>query len=673
MVDQPATDRAAELRDQLNYHNYRYHVLDSPIVSDYEYDEMFQELLFLEKTHPSLVIPDSPTQRVGAAPLPEFREVSHPQPLLSLGNVFDDENLLAWHTRVRNLLSRDDFRMVCEPKIDGLAVSLTYEEGKLVRGATRGDGFRGEDVTANVRTINSIPLVLQRVSPFPGRLEVRGEVYFPKDAFKVMNDQRVARGEQPYANPRNAAAGALRQLDPRNTAERPLDLFIYQLGWVESGTSPDTHWEVLLWLKEFGFRVTQEIELVETLTQVHRYYRHWVEERDQKNYQTDGVVIKLDSLADREELGFVGREPRWAVAYKFQSEQAVTKLIRIGINLGRTGTLNPYAVLEPVNVSGVVVKQATLHNADDIKRKDIREGDWVTVERAGEVIPQVVGPLPDQRTGREVPFEMPEICPACSGEVVHLAGEVAYKCINDNCPGQNIGLLKHFVSRGAMDIEGLGEKLIGAFVDAGLVSEIPDIYELKSEQIEHLEGMGPKSASNLLESIEASKHRPLEAVLFALGILHVGGETADLLARTFGSIGSLAVADTETLESIPGIGPIVASSIFSYFQEPENSYIIQRLSDLGVKMEAPLKRESQRAQTLAGKRLVVTGRLENFTRTQIEAYIKESGGQTSSSVSARTDYLVAGDEAGSKLDEAIRLNVRVLSEQEFFNLLKQDL
>ena len=670
MADQATTDRAAGLREQLNYHNYRYYVLDSPVIGDGEYDLLMRELRALEEANPDLLTPDSPTQRVGAAPSPEFKEVAHPQPLLSLANAFDDDDLAAWHRRAVNILDGSDFQMVCEPKIDGLAVALIYEDGKLVRGATRGDGLHGEDVTSNVRTINSVPLVLQQPASAPKRFEVRGEVYFPRDAFKHMNEERAERGEQLYANPRNTAAGALRQLDPRMTASRPLDLFIYQLGWVEDGAHPDTHWEVLAWLRELGFRVTQDIARADTLAQVHTYYRRWVEERHEKNYQTDGVVVKIDRLEDRDLLSFVGREPRWAIAYKFPAEQAVTKLLEIRVNVGRTGSLNPYAVLEPVNVSGVVVKQATLHNEDDIRRKDIREGDWVVVERAGEVIPQVVGPVVERRTGDEKVFEMPTTCPMCGGPVVRVEGEAMHKCTNLACPAQAAELLKHFVSRGTMDIEGLGEKLVLALLEAGLIQEAPDIYALTVEQLQEMERMGPKSAENLVNAIEASKARPLQAVLFALGIPHVGSETAELLVRSFSTMQRLADATADELEAVSGIGPIVAAAIQAFFEDPDNLSIVQRLREAGITMEGELAAEPSGPQLLAGKRLVVTGRLEQFTRPQIEARIKELGGQVSGSVGKKTDYVVAGEEAGSKLDDAQRLSVTILSEQGFLDMVQ---
>ena len=669
MADRATIEQAERLRDDINLHNYRYYVLDSPLDSDAQYDALMRELRALEEAHPELVTPESPTQRVGAAPSPEFQEVGHPQPMLSLANAFDEADLAAWHRRAAALLESDSFRMVCEPKIDGLAIALTYEEGKLARGATRGDGLRGEDVSANVRTISSVPLELRGGGSVPRRLEVRGEVYFPLDGFRRLNEERAERGDPLYANPRNSAAGSLRQLDPRITASRPLDIFIYQLGWAEDGAYPDSHWEVLAWLRELGFRISPEIEQASALEEAEAYHRRWLDDRHEKNYQTDGVVVKVDRLDYQRHMGFVGREPRWAIAYKFPSEQAITKLLDIGINVGRTGSLNPYAILEPVQVSGVTVKQATLHNEDDIQRKDIRLGDYVIVERAGEVIPQVVGPVVDRRSGDERPFRIPKRCPVCGEPVTRPEGEAMHRCTNSLCPAQTYERLRHFVSRGAMDIQGLGSKLVGALLEAGLVREMPDIYGLTKEQLLDMERMADKSADNLLAGIAASKGRPLPAVVFALGILHVGSETAELLGRRFGSVQRLAEATEEELEAVPGIGPIVAQAIADHFRQEGNRRVIERLQAAGVTTEMERTAVSEGPQSLAGKRLVVTGRLEQFTRSQIEGLIKELGGQVGGGVSKKTDYLVAGEDPGSKLADAERLEVRVLSEQEFAELI----
>ncbi len=695
MADSATTQRVSELREQLHRHNYLYHVLDSPLISDAEYDALFRELQTLEEAHPDLADAGSPTQRVGAAPAPQFDEVTHPRPMLSLGNAFDEEEFEAWRKRAAGMLERDDFAMVCEPKIDGLAIALTYESGRLTRAATRGDGLRGEDVTLNVRTIKSVPLVLQAGTPAPPRMEVRGEVYFPRDAFRRMNEEREAAGEPLFANPRNAAAGSLRQLDPRVTASRRLDIWVYQLGWVEDAETPPTHWETMQWLRELGFRVNPEIVRLESTSEIAAYYDRWVRERTDKNYQTDGVVVKIDRLDYQRHLGFVGREPRWAIAWKFPAEQAVTRLLNIGINVGRTGALNPYAILDPVQVSGVTVRQATLHNEDDIRRKDIRIGDYVVVERAGEVIPQVVGPVAERRTGGEAEFEMPALCPACNTGVVRDEGAAAHRCVNTACPAQRFERVRHFASQAAMDIEGLGEKLVMQLLGAhpacdletgqvyphlteelAIIHDLPDIYRLTQEQLEALERMGEKSAKNLVDAIEASKQRPLPSVISALGILHVGGETAELLARRFGSVERLMDAAQEELEAVPGIGPIVAAGIASHFANDGNRSIVRRLDDAGVALAAPEGSDAAQADgpmPFQGMRFVVTGRLEGFTRSQAESFIKERGGQVSGSVSKKTDYVVVGEEPGSKRDDAERLGVTVLSEYELTALAEGDL
>jgi len=671
MAHQTAAARIAELREQINHHNYRYHVLDSPVIGDSQFDALFVELRELERSNPSLVADDSPTQRVGSAPSAQFNDVQHPQAMLSLGNTFNDDDLGAWHKRAAGLLEVDDFAMVCEPKIDGLAIALTYEGGKLVRGATRGDGLHGEDVTPNVRTINAIPLALQ-ARETPRRFEVRGEVYMPRDAFAALNAERAERGEQLIANPRNGAAGSLRQLDPRITAQRRLDIWIYQLGWIEGGTVPDTHKGVMDWLLETGFRVNPEIRRVEALPEVVAYHTEWVESRFDKNYLTDGVVIKIDRLDYQRHLGFVGREPRWAIAYKFPSEQAVTKLQKIAISVGRTGNLTPFAMLEPVQVGGVTVSQATLHNEDDIRRKDIREGDWVIIERAGEVIPRVVGPVLERRTKSEQPFVMPAHCPSCGTLAMREEGEVAFRCVNAQCPAQQLERIRHFVSKGAMDIDGLGEKLVATLLEQGLIHDFPDIYGLTQGSLVEMERMGEKSAANLVAAIKASKERSLPALLSALGILHVGGETADLLSRRFGSIDALMGASQEELEAVPGIGPIVAKTIVGHFANEGNQRIVSELRAAGVRLESTESVEADLPQPFAGMRFVVTGRLPGFTRSEAEAFVKDRGGQVSSSVSKKTNYVIVGEEPGSKRDDAVQLEIPILSDHELRELAERE-
>ncbi|MFH1560939.1 MAG: NAD-dependent DNA ligase LigA [Chloroflexota bacterium] len=669
MIDTGIKERVERLRREINHHNHLYYVLDQPEVSDAEYDRLMLELRTLEEQYPELVTPDSPTQRVGAAPAEGFAEVAHPVPLLSLANAFNDEELQAWHRRSTNLLDGATFDMVCEMKIDGLAVALTYEQGVLVHGATRGDGLRGEDVTQNLRTIRSIPLSVSRESP--ERFEVRGEVYFPRSLFARLNEERVAEGLPPFANPRNSAAGSLRQLDPGITARRPLDIFVYGLGYAQGSAVPDNHWETMEYLKSLGFKVNPHNALCRSLEEVKGYYARWLDGKTELDYDTDGVVVKVNPFAYQGSLGQVGREPRWAVAYKFPATQAITRLLDIGINVGRTGSLNPYAILEPVNVGGVVVKLATLHNEDNIRRKDIRVGDWVVVERAGEVIPQVVAPVVGRRTGEEREFTMPEKCPVCGTGIVRTVGEAMSRCPNTACPAQGYELLKHFVSRGGMDIEGMGEKLCSTLHRAGLVKDIADVYSLTRDDLINLERMADTSAGNIISAIEKSKSRPLARVIFALGILHVGSEMAEVLASHFWSIHQLSRATEEELLEIPSVGPKIAQSITAYFRDQGNLDTIEKLRSAGVRLEEESPRV-ERDLPLAGMQFVVTGRLDSLTRAQAEARIKELGGSVTSSVSRKTSYLVAGEEPGSKLEQAKKLGTPLLSEEEFLQMVGKD-
>ncbi|MEA3442892.1 MAG: NAD-dependent DNA ligase LigA [Chloroflexota bacterium] len=663
-----AKGRIKDLRRSINYHNYRYYVLDSPETSDADYDELMRELKELEVEYPELITPDSPTQRIGAPPLEEFGVIEHPLPLLSLANAFSYEELGAWHKRAANLLNRHQFDLVCEPKIDGLAVALTYIDGLLVTGATRGDGYRGENITQNLKTVRSIPLSISEGEP-PPRFEVRGEVYLPKAGFKKLNEERAKDGLSLFANPRNAAAGSVRQLDSSITAKRPLDIFIYGLGWVEGKTVPDTHWGIMEWLKSLGFKINPNIVLCHDIDEVESYHQNWVDNREGWPYEVDGMVVKVNGIALQQEMGNVAREPRWAIAYKFPAIQGITHLIDIGINVGRTGSLNPYAILEPVQVGGVVISSAALHNEGDIHRKDIRIGDWVTIQRAGEVIPEIVGPILSRRTGKEKIFYMPNHCPVCNAEVIKPEGEAMHRCTNAACPSQALERIKHFVSRGAMDIDGVGEKLCQALFNAGLIKDAADLYYLTREQLLSLERMADKSISNVLDSIEKSKNRPLSRVIFALGILHVGEEYADLLAENFSSIDALMKASQEDFLSLPSIGPKITDSIVAFFRQEENRHIVEKLYKAGVN----LKREEIKPEKLplAGLEFVLTGKLESFTRQQAEAKIKELGGKASSDVTKKISHLVVGADPGSKLAKAKNLGVKTINEAEFLQLLNQ--
>ncbi len=666
------TDMIDDLRAQIRHHDFLYHVKDSPEISDAEFDRLMRELRELEERHPNLVTPDSPTQRVGGAPAEGFQEVTHRRAMLSLGNAFDDEEFVAWHTRVSNMLETDRFDMVCELKYDGLAVGLTYQDGVLVQGATRGNGAVGEDVTSNLRTIKSIPLRLTGDSP-PALLEVRGEVYFPKSKFDDFNKQREADGLQTYVNPRNTAAGSLRQLDPKATAERPLDIFVYSIGYSEGGSPPDNQWDTLAFLGEIGFKVNSNNVLLRDVPQVLDWYRRWLEEVHDLDYGCDGIVVKVNRFDYQQHLGHVGREPRWAVAYKFPAEQATTYLLNVEFNVGRTGSINPYAVLDPVYVGGATVKQATLHNEDYIKKLGLKVGDKVTVERAGEVIPQVVEPLKHQRGCGEHEIHMPHKCPSCEQPVIRRKGEAMSYCTNASCPAQLVRRIEHFVSKGAMDIEGLGIKQGQALIDAGFIEDVADMYSLseRRDKLIGMERMAEKSVSNLLSAIESSKSQPLTRVLVALGIAFVGGEVAAVLASHFGPMDEIRKASQDDLVAINTIGPKIAESVHEYFSQASNVDLVNELNRAGVNMTEESASTSDVGTPLEGKRFVVTGRLNNYSRSEIQNKIKELGGTVSGSLSKRTDYLVAGEGGGSKLADAERLGVGVLSEEEFERLVAE--
>lgn len=683
---QTAKLRVEELTAQINYHDYRYYTLDSPEVSDSEYDALVRELRALEQEHPELIAPDSPTQRVGGTPVETFGVVEHRLPMLSLGNAFAEEELRAWYKRITTFAEREKIAMVTELKIDGLAVALVYENGKLQRGATRGDGTRGENITQNLKTIRSIPLSL--TVPSPRLFEVRGEVYMTRQGFEKLNEDRgrenearQAKGQASlplYASPRNSAAGSLRQLDPSITAARPLDIWAYQVGWAEDWPQapPTTHWEVLQTLKRVGFRVNPHIHRFDDIDAVVEHIKAWEGRRAELDYEIDGLVVKVDDLGLQRALGVVGREPRWAIAFKYPATQATTLLRDIEVNVGRTGVLTPFAVLEPVIVAHARVSLATLHNEDDIRRKDIRIGDTVIVQRAGDVIPQVVGPVVSLRTGKERVFQMPKTCPACGAQVERPEGEARTYCTNRACPAQTFRLLTHFAGRGAMDIEGLGEALAAQLLEKrtvdgqerSLVRDVADLYSLKKEDLLLIERFGEKSASNLLANIDASKSRPLANLVFALGIRHVGGETAVLLANHFGSIDAMLNTPVEDFAAVPGIGEKTAEGLYEYFQDKQNRQVIDKLRKAGVRLVGD--RTAAREGPLQRISFVVTGTMQRWSRNELESLIRTLGGTVSSSVSKKTGYVVAGENPGSKRAKAESLNVPVLSEEEFVRLIE---
>jgi DNA ligase (NAD+) len=666
--------RAAELRQELAEHNRRYYVLDDPIVDDDEYDALLDELRAIEADHPQLQTPDSPTQRVGAPPLERFEQVEHAEQMLSLGNARNEEELRAWETRIRNHLKRLDisaaeFSYTSEPKIDGLAITLTYEDGVLVRGATRGDGRVGEDVTQNLRTIGSIPL---RIADAPPSIEVRGEVYLPIADFKALNERRAEAGEPAFANPRNSAAGSIRQLDPSLAAARPLSIWTYGIGAVR-GLDLATHSAEVEWLAERGFKVNPDTAHHEEIDAVVERCRWWEERRDELDYEIDGVVVKVDERALWRELGVVGREPRWAIAWKFAPTTATTKLHRIVWNVGRTGHLVPFAMLEPVHVGGVTVSTATLHNEEDLARKDVRPGDEVVVMRAGDVIPQVVAPLiqrQEKGKRRKPKPRPPGECPACGTPTVKPEDSVFTVCPNrSGCPGQSFQHVKHFVSKGAMDIDGLGEKQAMRFLQDGLIDDVAGIYDLTEERLTELEGFGEVSARNLIAAIDASRSRPFKRVLFALGLAGVGAVTAEALADHFGSIDALHAADPEQIEEVEGVGPIMAVQIAESLADKPTWDLIEKLKGKGVCLEQDASERRAVGGPLEGKTLVLTGTLPDLTREEAGAMIKAAGGKVVSSVSKKTDYVVAGENPGSKLAKAEKFETEILDEAGLLALL----
>ncbi len=665
-----AKRRAQELRDTLSGHDYRYYVLDAPEIPDAEYDRMMRELVELEKQYPDLVTPDSPTQRVGGLPVQAFAEVHHSVPMLSLANAFDDQELTDFDRRVRERLDTDgEVEYAGEPKLDGLAISLRYEGGVLICGATRGDGTTGEDVTHNIRTIQSIPLRLPGTG-FPKVLEVRGEIFMSRAGFEAMNEAARKRGEKTFVNPRNAAAGSLRQVDPKLAARRPLEFIAYGVGEVQGASSPDRHSETLGQLKQWGLRVSPEAKVVKGVDGSREYYEKIAAKREQLPYEIDGVVLKVDQVAQQRILGTVSKAPRWAIAFKFPAQEEMTVLENVEFRVGRTGALTPVARLKPVFVGGVTVSNATLHNMDEIERKDVRIGDSVIVRRAGDVIPEVVSVVLSKRPKRARRIKLPKRCPVCSSDVVRIENEAVARCVGGLfCPAQLKQSILHFASRRAMHIDGLGEKLVSQLVEADLVHTPADLFALDTETLAGLERMAEQSARNLVEAIEKSKQTTLARFVYALGIREVGEATAGNLAVFFGDIEALMDADEEVLQSVPDVGPIVATNIRSFFTEPHNRAVVEKLLEAGVVW--PKQNAAVSAGTrLSGKMFVLTGALAAYTRDEAADRIRARGGRVSSSVSKKTDYLVAGESAGSKLAKAEKLGVEILDETAFKRLLK---
>ncbi len=655
--------RIDELVKILNRHNYLYYVENNPVISDYEYDKLYKELEELEKKFPEYIREDSPTRKVGGEPLQRFSTVEHKVPMLSIDNTYSKEELFEFDRRIKRLLEiQNDIEYVVELKFDGVAVTLLYENGRFMRGVTRGDGWKGDDITENLKTVKTLPLFIQ----YKEILEARGEVYIRKDDFEKINYAKRKKGEPLFANPRNAAAGSLKLLDPKIVAERHLHLFVYQ-GFAENGCT--THMEMLDFLKDIGFPISPYRKKVKNIEEVVAYCNEWQERRLHLPYNIDGMVIKVNSLYLQRKLNITAKSPRWAVAYKFPAQQVETTLLNVLVQVGRIGTLTPVAVLEPVEVSGSTVSRATLHNFDEVKRLGIKIGDKVFIEKSGEVIPQVIKPIPEKRTGEEKEIEIPTECPVCHSRVVKDENGVAIRCPNVRCPAQVKERIIHFASRDAMDIEGLGEKWVDIFVEKKLLSDYGDIYYLKYEKLMGLERMAEKSAGNLLSAIEQSKNRPFANLIFALGIKHIGINASEILAERFNSLDELADADVETLAGINEIGPIMAKSISDFFNNRENLQVIEKIKKAGVKTENT-ERVQKKNNKLAGLTFVITGTLSKYTRESITSLIKEAGGKVTGSVSGNTDYLICGQEPGSKLDRAKELKVKVITEKEFESMLE---
>lgn len=668
----PAT-RAEQLRAAIRRHEHLYYVLSTPEITDQEFDALDRELKDLEAAHPELITPDSPTQRVGGAPLSEFPSVTHKEPMLSLENTYSEEEVREFEVRVKRQLGETPLSYVAEPKIDGLSLSVTYENGVLSRAVTRGDGKIGDDVTGNARTIRSLPLTLTAGPSglaVPEFLEVRGEVYLPRSVFGRLNDERTRNGEEPFVNPRNAASGAMKQLDPRQVAERGLELFLYSIARV-SGPEPKTHSAALALLRDLGLRTNPEIRACATIDEALTRCSELKTLRDSLDYDIDGVVLKIDSLSLQRELGSTSKFPRWAIAYKFPAERATTRLLNIDVQVGRTGKLTPVAHLEPVFVAGTTVGRATLHNADEIARKDIRVGDLVVVERGGEVIPKIVEVVLTGRPAGAAPFAMPEACPVCGTHVAAIAGEVDLRCPNASCKAQIEERIKHYARRQAMDIEGLGDKLVALLVETGAVKNIADLYSLDAGALAQLERMGEKSAANLVASIDKSRAAGLQRLLFGLGIRFVGERAAELLSRRFGSMEALAMATPEEIDAVPEIGDAVVASLREWFEAEQNQDLLRRLEQAGVSLTA-ISRGPEQPRTLEGLQFVLTGVLATMDRNEAKRLIEGRGGRVTSSVSSKTDFIVAGDDAGSKLEKGKALGIKILDEAGLMALLSEN-
>lgn len=669
MFEKKNIESYEKLKEEINFHNYRYHVLDKPIISDAQFDKLLLELREIEQRQPEWITSDSPTQRAGNQPSSKFEKVKHPVPVLSLANAFSKKDMEAWRDRLIKIDPKvADAQYVVEPKFDGLTVVLHYQNGLFIKGATRGNGEIGEDITTNIRTIRSIPLKIpvgDRKISVPEYLVVRGEVLISLSDFELLNKKMVENGEKTYLNPRNTAAGSLRQLDPNITAQRPLRLYAYNI-LDSSGNIPKTQWEVLEYLKLLGFSVSEYSELCQNIQEVLKVYEGWQTRRDQLNFEVDGIVIKINNLELDKNLGFVGKDPRGSIALKFPAREEVTELMDIGVNVGRTGVLTPYAILDPVEIGGVVVKQATLHNFDYIFEKDIRIGDKILVKRAGDVIPYVIGPVMDARNGSEKTFKIPDVCPSCGSQIEQTSGEVAWYCLNSACPAQLIRNLEYFVSRSAMDIVGMGIKIVEQLVGEDLLGDIADIYRLKMEDLVNLEGFGTKKAENLLTAIENSKQMPLSRLITALGINGVGEVMASELAKKFKNLDELSEAHMDELLQIEGIGPNIASQIVEWFAIDRNKRILSKLKDVGVWPQVVRsEKHNEDELPLNGKIFVVTGTLEQFSRSEIKELIESLGGKTSSSVSKNTDFVLVGDSPGSKFEKARELGIKILNEEEF--------